>query len=74
MENAQTSTIESELSSIVGDAKKFYVDGRWVDPQSAETLDVINPATEKPIATIALGGAGDVDRAVAAARMAFDSF
>ncbi len=53
---------------------KFYIDGEWVDPSTSETLDVINPATEKPIATIALGGAEDVDRAVAAAKRAFESF
>jgi aldehyde dehydrogenase (NAD+) len=54
--------------------KKFYINGAWVAPASAETLDVINPATEKPVATIALGTAEDVDRAVAAARAAFDAF
>jgi aldehyde dehydrogenase (NAD+) len=74
MQDAQTSTIENELSAITDNANKFYIDGEWVDPQSPETLDVINPATEKPIATIALGGADDVDRAVAAARRAFESF
>ncbi|EKT77929.1 aldehyde dehydrogenase, partial [Rhodococcus opacus M213] len=54
--------------------KKFYINGAWVDPASSETLAVINPATEKPVATIALGTAEDVDRAVAAARAAFDSY
>jgi len=74
MGDSQTSTIEQQLSSIIDNARKFYIDGEWVDPQSSETLDVINPATEKPVATIALGGADDVDRAVAAARKAFESF
>ena len=53
---------------------KFYIDGQWVDPVSLRTEDVINPATEQPIAKVALGSAADVDRAVAAARRAFDSF
>jgi aldehyde dehydrogenase (NAD+) len=74
MPNAPTSTLETESSSSLRNAKKFYIDGAWVDPQSTETLDVINPATEKPIATIALGSAADVDRAVEAARAAFTSF
>ena len=52
---------------------KFYIDGEWVDPLGKETLDVINPATEEPIATIALGNADDADRAVAAAKGASDS-
>ena len=53
---------------------QFYIDGRWVAPLTSETLDVINPATEQPIATIAMGGADDVDAAVAAAKAAFETF
>lgn len=56
------------------DLKKFYIDGEWVAPSGARTLDVINPATEEAFATIALGTNADVDRAVTAARRAFDSF
>ncbi|WP_353230741.1 aldehyde dehydrogenase family protein [Novosphingobium sp.] len=52
-------------------AGKFYIDGEWVAPLGNATLDVINPANEAPFMTIALGGAADVDRAVAAARKAF---
>ncbi|MEZ5223739.1 MAG: aldehyde dehydrogenase family protein [Ilumatobacteraceae bacterium] len=55
-------------------AAKFYIDGRWVEPDSPERLDVINPATEEPIATIALGSERDVDAAIAAAAQAFPSF
>jgi aldehyde dehydrogenase (NAD+) len=54
--------------------RKFYIDGKWVEPKGKETLDVINPATEEPIATIALGTKEDVDRAVAAAKKAFETF
>ncbi|MFC9760491.1 aldehyde dehydrogenase family protein [Rhodococcus jostii] len=54
--------------------QKFYIDGTWVDPIGSATLEVINPATEKPIATIAMGNEQDVDLAVTAARTAFDSF
>ncbi|RTL73267.1 MAG: aldehyde dehydrogenase family protein, partial [Hyphomicrobiales bacterium] len=53
---------------------KFYIDGAWVDPVAKKTLPVVNPATEEPIHEIALGSAADVDKAVAAARRAFDSF
>jgi aldehyde dehydrogenase (NAD+) len=53
---------------------QFYVDGRWVDPAGRRALDVINPANEEPIARIAMGEAEDVDRAVTAARKAFESF
>ena len=53
---------------------KFYIDGAWVDPVERRTLDVINPATEQPVAQISLGGAADVDRAVKAARAAFPAY
>ncbi|MFT7652403.1 MAG: aldehyde dehydrogenase (NAD+) [Limisphaerales bacterium] len=53
---------------------KFYINGEWVESSTGETLDVINPATEQVIDQIAMGGEADVDRAVNAARSAFDSF
>jgi aldehyde dehydrogenase (NAD+) len=53
---------------------KFYIDGQWVDPIQPKTLDVINPATEQVIGRISLGSAADVDRAVKAARAAFETF
>ncbi|EGD57684.1 aldehyde dehydrogenase [Novosphingobium nitrogenifigens DSM 19370] len=60
--------------SFSANALKFYIDGAWVDPAGSATLDVINPATEAPFMTIALGGKEDVDRAVAAARRAFETY
>src|SRR5271163_3269348 len=56
------------------DCRKFYIDGKWVDPAQAHDFPVINPANEQPIATISLGSAADVDRAVAAAKRAFESY
>src|SRR5580693_2363338 len=56
------------------DCRQFYIDGKWVDPTEAHDFSVVNPATEEPIATISLGGAGDVDRAVFAAKRAFESY
>jgi aldehyde dehydrogenase (NAD+) len=56
------------------DYLKFYIDGRWVEPTEARPFAVINPATEEPIARIALGSAKDVDLAVAAARRAFETY
>ena len=53
---------------------KFYIDGKWVDPISDQTMPVLNPATEEQIGTVAMGNAADVDRAVKAAKSAFDSF
>ncbi len=56
------------------DRLKFYIDGQWVDPIQPKTLEVINPATEQAIGRISLGSAADVDRAVRAARAAFETF
>src|SRR5262245_53198284 len=53
---------------------KFYIDGSWVDPVQPKTLEVVNPATEQPVAKISLGSAADVDRAVKAARAAFPAY
>ena len=54
--------------------EQFYINGQWVDPVERRTLEVINPATEKPIATISLGSAADADAACKAARAAFASY
>jgi aldehyde dehydrogenase (NAD+) len=53
---------------------KFYIDGQWADPVTAKTLAVINPSTEEAFASISIGSAADVDRAVAAARKAFPEY
>ncbi len=53
---------------------QFYIDGKWVNPVTPKTIDVINPATEEPFARISLGSKADVDKAVAAARKAFETF
>ena len=56
------------------DMLQFYIDGKWVDPVTPKTANVINPATEEVAGRISLGSAEDVDRAVAAASSAFDSY
>jgi aldehyde dehydrogenase (NAD+) len=56
------------------ECRQFYIDGKWVNSTKARDFEVINPASEEPIATISLGGASDVDKAVAAAKRAFESY
>ena len=56
------------------DYLKFYIDGQWVDPITPKTAEVINPATEAVSGHISLGSTADVDKAVAAARRAFDTW
>jgi aldehyde dehydrogenase (NAD+) len=52
---------------------QFYIDGQWVAPAGSVLIEVINPATEEPVAAIAAGGQADINRAVAA-RRAFESY
>ena len=54
--------------------RRFYIDGAWIGPAAGRSFEVVNPATEAVVAVISLGDRADVDRAVAAARRAFESF
>ncbi len=56
------------------DRPHLYVDGKWAEPASAETIPVENPATEEILGHVPAGTAQDVDRAVAAARAAFEGW
>jgi betaine-aldehyde dehydrogenase len=53
--------------------EKLFIGGDWVSPAKDETIEVISPLTEKPIARVPHASEGDVDRAVAAAREALES-
>ncbi|GAA1105664.1 aldehyde dehydrogenase family protein [Nocardiopsis composta] len=54
--------------------RSLYIDGAWAPSASADSLDVVNPATEEVIDTVPAGDPADVDRAVAAARAAFPAW
>jgi acyl-CoA reductase-like NAD-dependent aldehyde dehydrogenase len=58
--------------SLVRD--KLYIGGEWVDPTSDGKIEVVNPTTEEVIGSVPSGTVEDADRAVAAARAAFDSW
>jgi acyl-CoA reductase-like NAD-dependent aldehyde dehydrogenase len=51
---------------------KLFIGGEWVEPATGETIEVVSPHTEEPIARVAAAGDADLDRAVDAARVAFD--
>ncbi|MGL4234607.1 aldehyde dehydrogenase family protein [Tabrizicola sp.] len=53
---------------------KFYINGQWVDPISTKRMGVENPATEEIVCEVALGNSEDADRAILAARAAFDGW
>ena len=65
---APESTDQGELRSRYG----LFVGGEWVEPLSGRWFDTIDPAREQKIAEIAEAGEADVDRAVAAAREAYE--
>jgi len=54
--------------------KQFYINGEWVAPSAPNDFEVFDPATEEVCATISLGNESDVDKAVAAAKAAFETF
>lgn len=54
--------------------EQLYIDGKWRDSLGKGSIDVINPATEEIIGRVPVGSTKDVDKAVAAAKNAFDSW
>ena len=62
----------ASASDLVAHPRQFYIGGSWVAPSSDAVITVISPSTEAPYLDVAEAQAADVDRAVAAARAAFD--
>src|SRR6201994_848278 len=63
----------SSTAKVTAKRYQNYVNGQWVDSSSNETFAVYDPSTEEVIAHVASASAADVDKAVKAARAAFDS-
>ena len=53
------------------DKRKFYINGKWINPNKLNDFQVINPSNEEPLATITLGNKYDVNLAVKSAKEAF---
>ncbi|XAH25718.1 aldehyde dehydrogenase family protein [Xylophilus sp. GW821-FHT01B05] len=64
---------EKALAFLQRETHPMLIDGQWVAAADGRTLEVLNPANEQRIARVPLAAATDVDRAVQAARRAFDS-
>ncbi len=62
------------IASDAGLRDQLFIGGEWVEPAGDGTIDVINPTTEEVVGRVPVGTAEDADRAVAAARAAFDSW
>ncbi|GAB5901152.1 aldehyde dehydrogenase family protein [Mycolicibacterium mageritense] len=71
-----TSVLSSELDprtvEFTAAPRRMFVDGQWVDALSGRRFDTVDPATEQVITTVPHSGPEDVERAVAAARRAFE--
>ena len=64
----------TETKSSIDTRDKLYINGQWIEPSGTGTIDVINPTTEEVIGRIPEGNAADVDTAVRAAKVAFESW
>ena len=56
------------------DKRKFYINGRWVEPKKLNTFNVINPCNEDPCAIISLGSKEDTNDAIKSAKKAFETW
>src|SRR5215831_6211346 len=65
--------LDKRVKSFVKERRKLLIDGKWVDAASEKTFPVENPATGEVIAQVGEGDKKDIDRAVKAARRAFES-
>jgi aldehyde dehydrogenase (NAD+) len=57
---------------LEGKPKRMFIDGKWVESASGKQFETVNPSTGQVLASVAEGDSEDIDRAVAAARRAFD--
>ncbi len=68
-----TVTLDRNVEDFIGSPRQLFINGQWVDSASGKTFETPNPATGEVLASIAEGDAEDIDRAVRAARAAFDT-
>src|SRR5580704_3710902 len=66
-------SMDSNVSSFVARKQKLLINGKWVDAASGKTFATYNPATGEVLANVAEGDREDIDRAVKAARAAFET-
>jgi len=66
--------VRANLGEIMQTIHQIYIDGAFVTPHGTETVEIINPSTERPIARATLADAEDTRRAIAAAKKALPAF
>jgi len=67
-----TVTLDRNVETFIGTPRQMFIDGQWTDAASGKTFETPNPATGETLARVAEGDAEDINRAVSAARRAFD--
>src|ERR1700734_1772401 len=67
-----TATVDETVEQFTATPRKLFINGQWVDAASGKTFETPNPATGETLASVAEGDSEDIDRAVRAARKAFD--
>src|ERR1700734_2337496 len=67
-----TVTVDRRVEEFTAAPRKLFIDGQWVDAASGKTFETPNPATGETLANVAEGDAEDINRAVRAARAAFE--
>jgi phenylacetaldehyde dehydrogenase len=67
-----TVTLDRSVEEFIGAPRQLFINGQWTDAASGKTFETPNPATGETLARIAEGDAEDIDRAVRAARRAFE--
>jgi phenylacetaldehyde dehydrogenase len=67
-----TVTLERSVEEFIGAPRQLFIGGQWADAASGKTFETPNPATGETLARVAEGDAEDINRAVRAARTAFE--
>jgi phenylacetaldehyde dehydrogenase len=67
-----TVTLDKDVEAFVATPRQLFINGQWTEAASGRTFDTPNPATGETLARVAEGDAEDIDRAVRAARAAFE--
>ena len=66
-------TLKSRVQEFLDGDKGLYINGSYIPAKNGKTFDVLNPATEELIAKVSEADESDIDKAVQAAREAFDN-
>ena len=67
-----TVTLERSVEDFIGAPRPLFIGGQWTEAASGKTFETPNPATGETLAWVAEGDAEDINRAVRAARAAFE--